>query len=268
MAFLFLLIQNLSEFKELKINLVYFFIFVISFILRHISLTYVEWKMVSNLEVKVNFYEYLIENNLANLINLTSPLKIGAGKKLLFLKEKFNMKTADYFAIFTTLNIHLAVVFFTIFFYGLIYINLISFHLIYLYLFSLLCALYTVNKIKKTKIFKFIILENYLSWKNQKMFWVYTFWILVSVSLGISQTYFLILSIFQFENLVGSLFINSASFFANIVQLSPGNIGFLELIFLSLDEIINLSASQIIIYSSLNRVASISIFLLLNFKKV
>ena len=100
------------------------------------------------------------------------------------------------------------------------------------------------------------------------MFWVYTFWILVSVSLGISQTYFLILSIFQFENLVGSLFINSASFFANIVQLSPGNIGFLELIFLSLDEIINLSASQIIIYSSLNRVASISIFLLLNLKKV
>ena len=71
--------------------------------------------MLSNLEVKVNFYEYLIENNLANLINLTSPLKIGAGKKLLFLKEKFNMKTADYFAIFTTLNIHLAVVFFTIF---------------------------------------------------------------------------------------------------------------------------------------------------------
>ena len=268
MAFLFLVIQNLSEFKELKINLVYFFIFVISFILRHISLTYVEWKMVSNLEVKVNFYEYLIENNLANLINLTSPLKIGAGKKLLFLKEKFNMKTADYFAIFTTLNIHLAVVFFTIFFYGLIYINLISFQLIYLYLFSLLCALYIVNKFKNSRIFKFIMLENYLSWKNQKMFWVYTFWILVSVSLGISQTYFLILSIFQFENLVGSLFINSASFFANIVQLSPGNIGFLELIFLSLDEIINLSASQIIIYSSLNRVASISIFLLLNLKKV
>ena len=80
------------------------------------------------------------------------------------------MKTADYFAIFTTLNIHLAVVFFTIFFYGLIYINLISFQLIYLYLFSLLCALYIVNKFKKTKIFKFIILENYLSWKNQKCF--------------------------------------------------------------------------------------------------
>lgn len=268
MAFLFLVIQNLSEFKELKINLVYLFIFLTSFILRHFALTYVEWKMLSNLEVKVNFYEYLIENNLANLINLTSPLKIGAGKKLLFLKEKFNMKTADYFAIFTTLNIHLAVVFFTIFFYGLIYINLISFQLIYLYLFSLLCALYIVNKFKKSKIFKFIILENYLSWKNQKMFWVYTFWILVSVSLGISQTYFLILSIFEFENLVGSLFINSASFFANIVQLSPGNIGFLELIFLSLDEIINLSASQIIIYSSLNRVASILIFLLLNLKKV
>ena len=209
----------------------------------------------------INFYEYLIENNLANLINLTSPLKIGAGKKLLFLKEKFNMKTADYFDIYHFKYSSCSSVFYN-FFYGLIYKSY-KFQPIYLYLFSLLCALYIVNKFKKTKIFKFIILENYLSWKNQKMFWVYTFWILVSVSLGISQTYFLILSIFQFENLVGSLFINSASFFANIVQLSPGNIGFLELIFLSLDEIINLSASQIIIYSSLNRVASISIFLLL-----
>ena len=84
MAFLFLVIQNLSEFKELKINFVYLFIFLISFILRHFALTYVEWKMLSNLEVKVNFYEYLIENNLANLINLTSPLKIGAGKSFYF----------------------------------------------------------------------------------------------------------------------------------------------------------------------------------------
>ena len=49
MAFLFLVIQNLSEFKELKINLVYLFIFLISFILRHFALTYVEWKMLSNL---------------------------------------------------------------------------------------------------------------------------------------------------------------------------------------------------------------------------
>ena len=69
MAFLFLVIQNLSEFKELKINLVYLFIFLI-FILRHFALTYVEWKMLSNLEVKINFYEYLIENNLANLLTL------------------------------------------------------------------------------------------------------------------------------------------------------------------------------------------------------
>ena len=102
------------------------------------------------------------------------------------------MKTADYFAIFTTLNIHLAVVFLQ-FFSMVLYINLISFQLIYLYLFSLLCALYIVNKFKKTKIFKNIILENYLSWNNKKMFFVYKFCILVSVSLGISQTYFLIL---------------------------------------------------------------------------
>ena len=55
MAFLFLVIQNLSEFKELKINLVYLFIFLISLYSDILLLTYVEWKMLSNLEVKVNF---------------------------------------------------------------------------------------------------------------------------------------------------------------------------------------------------------------------
>lgn len=266
--FLFLVIQNLNEFKKLKIDLLYFLIFVISFIFRHFALTYVEWKMLSNLKVKVNFYEYLIENNLANLINITSPLKVGAGKKLLFLKENFNVKTVEYFAIFTTLNIHLAVIFFTIFFFGLLYINLINFQLIYIYLVSLLIILYIINKFKKSRIFKLLIIENYLSWKNQKIFWSYTFWILVSISFGILQTYFLILAIFQFENLIGSLFINSATFFANIIQLSPGNIGFLELIYFSLDKIINLNSIQIIIYSSIIRVTSISIFLLLNLKKI
>jgi len=224
--------------------------------------------MLSNLKIKVNFYEYLIENNFANLINITSPLKVGAGKKLLFLKEKFNVKTADYFAIFTTLNIHLAVIFFTIFFFGLLYINLISFQLIYVYLIFLLFILYIIIKFKKFRVFKLIIIEDYLSRKNQKIFWGFTFWMLVSVSLGISQTYFLILSIFQFENFIGSLFINSATFFANIIQLTPGNIGFLELIYFSLDKIINLNSVQIIIYSSIIRVSSISIFLLLNLKKV
>lgn len=267
-AFLLLIIQNLTEIKKLKIDLLYFFIFVISFTLRHFSLTYVEWKMLSNLKVKVSFYEYLVENNLANLINITSPLKVGAGKKALFLKEKFNVKTADYFAMFTTLNIHLALIFFSIFFFGLLYINLISFQLIYLYLISLLFILYILNKFKKFRIFKLLIIEDYLSRKNQKIFWSYTFWIILSISFGISQTYFLILSIFQFENFIGSLFINSATFFANIIQLSPGNIGFLELIYFSLDEIINLNSVQIIIYSSIIRISSISIFLLLNLKKV
>tara|TARA_B100000927_G_scaffold113045_1_gene91353 strand:+ start:42401 stop:43078 length:678 start_codon:yes stop_codon:yes gene_type:complete len=223
--------------------------------------------MISKLNIKIAFSEYLVENNLANLINLTSPLKIGAGKKLLYLKEKYNIQAKDYFSIFTTLNIHLALLFFSFFFIGLIFINILDVQFLFLFFVIFGLLIYILKKFESNKFFKFIIIKDYFSSKNLNIFWFFTFLLIVSITLGIFQTYFLILSIFQFENLIGSLFINSASFFANIIQLSPGNVGFLELVFLSIDEIINLSASQIIIYSAINRVASIFIFLVLSIKK-
>ncbi len=114
-VFIYLISKNISEFQKLNIQLSYFSIFIIVFIFRHFFLTYIEWKMISKLNIKIAFSEYLVENNLANLINLTSPLKIGAGKKLLYLKEKYNIQAKDYFSIFTTLNIHLALLFFSFF---------------------------------------------------------------------------------------------------------------------------------------------------------
>mgnify|MGYP001368184881 FL=1 len=266
-VFIYLISKNISEFQKLNIQLSYFSIFIIVFIFRHFFLTYIEWKMISKLNIKIAFSEYLVENNLANLINLTSPLKIGAGKKLLYLKEKYNIQAKDYFSIFTTLNIHLALLFFSFFFIGLIFINILDVQFLFLFFVIFGLLIYILKKFESNKFFKFIIIKDYFSSKNLNIFWFFTFLLIVSITLGIFQTYFLILSIFQFENLIGSLFINSASFFANIIQLSPGNVGFLELVFLSIDEIINLSASQIIIYSAINRVASIFIFLVLSIKK-
>ena len=266
-VFIYLISKNISEFQKLNIQLSYFSIFIIVFIFRHFFLTYIEWKMISKLNIKIAFSEYLVENNLANLINLTSPLKIGAGKKLLYLKEKYNIQAKDYFSIFTTLNIHLALLFFSFFFIGLIFLNILDVQFLFLFFVIFGLLIYILKKFESNKFFKFIIIKDYFSSKNLNIFWFFTFLLIVSITLGIFQTYFLILSIFQFENLIGSLFINSASFFANIIQLSPGNVGFLELVFLSIDEIINLSASQIIIYSAINRVASIFIFLVLSIKK-
>ena len=268
LVFVYLLSQNFSEFRKLEINFNYFIIFIITFLLRHITLTFLEWKMVVNLNDKVKFNEYLNENSLANLLNLTMPLKIGAGKKLLFLTSKYNIKTKDYFSIFTTLNIHLAIIFFTFFLFGLIFINLLSFKYIYLYVFLSLLTMYYLKRFKNIKFVKLIIVENYFSKVKNNLFWKNTNLIVISVFFGILQTHFLILSLFQFENLIGSLFINSATFFANIIQLSPGNLGFLELIYISLNDIINLNASEIVIFSTLNRLASIFIFLIFGIKKI
>ena len=266
LVFIYLISQNLLEFKKLEINFNYFILFLLAYVIRHLLITYVEWKMVINLNNKVRFNEYFIENNLANLINLTSPLKIGAGKKLLFLKNKFDIKIQEYFRIFTTLNIHLAIIYFSFFFIGLIFIDLLSFQYFFVYVFLLLLIMYFLKTLKNIKFVKIIIIEDYFSKAKKNFFWLNTTLIFITVFVGILQTYFLILSLFQFENLIGSLFMNSAAFFANIVQLSPGNLGFLELVFLSLNEIISLNSSQIIIYSTFNRISSIFIHLVLNIK--
>tara|TARA_B100000900_G_C20602168_1_gene726094 strand:+ start:2385 stop:3257 length:873 start_codon:yes stop_codon:yes gene_type:complete len=249
---------------ELLKNIVNITIFEISLIL---ILKILNTLFLSN--ININILKYLnielpqlesinitVKNTLGNL---TTPLKLGTGYKISYLKDNYEIKLTDFifwntiFSIINLIPIVSVFIFFSLFIKAPFIFGYESFSIILFFTFLVSLFLISKSTVLNSKIEKF----RYFSKRN----------FLIQISnilyfLSSCLIVFIIASNFTNElQFFSSVSYNTLNSFVNLINLTPGNIGVKETVLVVFNEIHQLSFQVVIITSAIERLLTlISLF--------
>ncbi len=261
--FVYFIVTNIAFLSQLRnFSILSFTLIVVLKFLNIYFLSNINIKILENLEINLNNTESLdlvVKNSLGNL---SSPLKLGSGYKLSYLKTKYDFKIRDYIVwttFFSFINLYPLLIIFI--FYSIIINNEIvkqNFDILFLFFVPLLAILFVLNnknlskKFSNLREFKFFSKNNLIIQTNNILFFIST-----------TTVVFLIIQYFQAQiNYFSSIAYSSLSSFVNIVNVTPGNIGVKEGLIVLFENIHNISYEIVLITSILERLLSfISLFI-------
>ena len=250
-------IQNNNELLKNIIEITIFEIILVLIlkILNILFLSNININILKYLNIELPQLESLNITVKNTLGNLTTPLKLGTGYKVSYLKDKYKIKITEFIfwnTIFSIINL-IPIIFFFILFSLLIKAQFIfGYELSSLLLFFiLLVSLFLISKstVLNSKIEKF----RYFS-KRNFLIQVSNFLYFLSSCLIV----FIIASNFTNEiQFFSSVSYNTLNSFVNLINLTPGNIGVKETILIIFNDIHQLSFQVVIITSAIERLLTI-----------
>ena len=254
----YFIFKNFEQFKN-------FSNFNIQTIAILLSLKFINIYLLSNLNI------YILKNigiNLKNiestkltvrntLGNLSSPLKLGSGYKLSYLKEKYDIKINEYLFITTFYSIFNLIPIFLIFliysFLGnqkTILNNLIIMFLIF---FGLVFTTFSIQKLPYFKKINTGLSKKLIS-KNNLIIQINNILFFLSSSIIV---YLIVINLSNIDSFYSSISYNFLGAFVNIVNLTPGNIGIKEGLIISFNNIHKIGFDLVIITSFVERFLSL-----------
>lgn len=265
-------IKNNEEILLLLFGLKFYKVFILLLLnfINYLIKAQINVYLFSYENIKLHFHEALDLVTKSTAANLFGPVNIGSGYKMLYLKNKYNLNFTNYISINTAYSFYLNYLYLVIllillahnsfsnilksqFIFILILLVLISLSFVFVYKFSRK-FIYKNNKINS-------FLNNlFLGFKLIKRNKV------TSLKLFTFSIILLTFSIYYFDRIMNTLqfdisIVSVISFLcisniANLIKITPGNIGYLEVTLISLQELHNIQASLIILFGIVGRFIS------------
>ena len=256
--FVYFIFKNFEQFKN-------FSNFKLQTVAILLSLKFINIYLLSNLNIfilkniginlkNIESAKLTVKNSLGNL---SSPMKLGSGYKLLYLKEKYDMKVNEYFFIMTFYSIFNLIPIFLIFlifsFLGNQRTILNNLMITLFIFFGLVFATFSIQKFpyfKKinTGISKRLISRNNLIIQTNSILFFLSSSIIV---------YLIIINLSNIDSFYSSVSYNFLGSFVNLVNLTPGNIGIKESLIISFNNIHKIGFELVIITSFVERFLSL-----------
>jgi len=256
--FVYFIFKNFEQFKN-------FSNFNLQTVAILLSLKFINIYLLSNLNIfilkniginlkNIESAKLTVKNSLGNL---SSPMKLGSGYKLLYLKEKYDMKVNEYFFITTFYSIFNLIPIFLIFlifsFLGNQRTILNNLMITLFIFFGLVFATFSIQKFpyfKKinTGISKRLISRNNLIIQTNSILFFLSSSIIV---------YLIIINLSNIDSFYSSVSYNFLGSFVNLVNLTPGNIGIKESLIISFNNIHKIGFELVIITSFVERFLSL-----------
>ncbi len=274
-------IQLLNEISSIQIGYLGI-IFLLSFI-NYVMKAKINIDIYSFSKIKLSILESLRIVSRSTAINLSGPVNIGAGYKLHYLKKKYGLDIIENFSINTAYAFYLNSFYIIIIFLitlssnrsgveNNIYINLFLFSIIAaLFIFLKIISLNKLDKIKikilKNNVDKLLLGFIYFKEDTEN-----------TKKLIISSIVYILFSLIYLQAIMSSvgfnisfyslLVLHCLSSMVNLIKLTPGNIGFLEVSLIFFQNLHGITTNQIIIFSVVSRIVSfVSLILLFGFEK-
>jgi len=256
--FVYFIFKNFEQFKN-------FSNFKLQTVAILLSLKFINIYLLSNLNIfilkniginlkNIESAKLTVKNSLGNL---SSPMKLGSGYKLLYLKAKYDMKVNEYFFITTFYSIFNLIPIFLIFlifsFLGNQRTILNNLMITLFIFFGLVFATFSIQKFpyfKKinTGISKRLISRNNLIIQTNSILFFLSSSIIV---------YLIIINLSNIDSFYSSVSYNFLGSFVNLVNLTPGNIGIKESLIISFNNIHKIGFELVIITSFVERFLSL-----------
>jgi len=245
---------------ELLKNIVNINIFEISLIL---ILKILNILFLSNININILKYLNIVLPQLESinitvkntLGNLTTPLKLGTGYKISYLKDNYGIKITDFIfwnTIFSIINLILIVfvfIFYSLFIKAPFIFGNESISIILFFTFLIFLFLISKSTVLKSRLKKF----RYFS-KRNFLIQISNFLYFISSCLIV----FVIASNFTTElQFYSSVSYNTLNSFVNLINLTPGNVGVKETILIIFNNIHQMSFQVVIITSAIERLLTL-----------
>ena len=260
-VFLFFLIDFFYEnkiyieiFKKIKFQYILAFILLNlrSYFLKSLINIYI----FESINITLSFSEAFNLSFKNTVGNLLGPLKAGSGYKLHYMFKNYDVSPTMYISTNTayaviSIFINFLILFLLIVFeLNIINLSLLQIFLILISLFSIIVL--TINFLTKNidKI-RFNFLKNFISgfislFINKNLFFKLILLSLIFTTLNISILYFVFL-MYEFEiTFVNTVLYSTLGSFTSLVKITPGNIGFYELIMISTSSFHGIQTGQIL----------------------
>ena len=243
--------QNIEILNQISsIQIIYIWVIFLFSLMNYIIKARLNIDIYSFTKIKLSLLESLRIVIRSTALNLSGPVNIGAGYKLHYLKNKYSLNIIENFSINTAYAFYLNFFYIIIIFFITLANNISgSENIVYLNLFLLvtIIALFiffkiiTSKKVEKIKV-KFLkdnlekLLIGFQQFKEQK---------------ELAKKLFVTSNIYILSSIV------------NLIKLTPGNIGFLEISLILFQGLHGITTNQIIIFSVISRIISFVTLLLL-----
>jgi len=256
--FVYFIFKNFEQFKN-------FSNFNLQTVAILLSLKFINIYLLSNLNIfilkniginlkNIESAKLTIKNSLGNL---SSPMKLGSGYKLLYLKEKYDMKVNEYFFITTFYSIFNLIPIFLIFlifsFLGNQRTILNNLMITLFIFFGLVFATFSIQKFPYFKKINTGISKRLIS-KNNLIIQTNSILFFLSSSIIV---YLIIINLSNIDSFYSSVSYNFLGSFVNLVNLTPGNIGIKESLIISFNNIHKIGFELVIITSFVERFLSL-----------
>ena len=249
--FIYFIFENLQFFLDLqKIKLDFIFLVLILKILNILFLSNINLRILNNLKINLNFmesFEITIKNTLGNL---SSPLKLGSGYKITYLKEHYKLEIKNYILLNTFFSIlNLIPIFLIFILYNIFNSQVRDFKIVGIVtIISFLVTLFL------------IVFQNFQFLKTLKIFSKNNLHIHVNnILFFLSNTFIVYIianQLLPYSSFFSALAFTSLGFVVNLVNLTPGNIGIKESVLFIFENIHGYSLYLLIFISFLERFIS------------
>lgn len=271
--------QNIEILNQISsIQTIYIWVIFLFSVMNYIIKARLNIDIYSFTKIQLSVLESLRIVIRSTALNLSGPVNIGAGYKLHYLKKKYGLNIIENFSINTAYAFYLNYFYIIIIFFITLGTNLSgSENSVYLNLFLLvtIIALFIFFKIitsKKLEIIKVKFLKDNIEklligfqyFKEQKE---------CAKKLFVASNIYILISIIYFQTIMISvgfnitlhslLVLHCISSIVNLIKLTPGNIGFLEISLIFFQGLHGITTNQIIIFSVISRIISFVTLLLL-----
>ena len=260
-VFLFFLIDFFNEnkiyleiFKKIK------FQFILAFILlnliNYFLKSFINIYIFESINITLSFSEAFNLSFKNTVGNLLGPLKAGSGYKLHYMFKNYDVSPTMYISTNTAYAVISIFINFLILFL-LIVFELNTINLSILQIFVMLISLFsiialTINFLTKNiDQIRFNFLKNFTSgfislFINKKLFFKLILLSLIFTTLNVSILYFVFL-MYDFEiTFVNTVLYSTLGSFTSLVKITPGNVGFYELIMISTSSFHGIQTGQIL----------------------
>ena len=260
-VFLFFLIDFFNEnkiyleiFKKIK------FQFILAFILlnliNYFLKSFINIYIFESINITLSFSEAFNLSFKNTVGNLLGPLKAGSGYKLHYMFKNYDVSPTMYISTNTAYAVISIFINFLILFL-LIVFELNTINLSILQIFVMLISLFsiialTINFLTKNiDQIRFNFLKNFTSgfislFINKNLFFKLILLSLIFTTLNVSTLYFVFL-MYDFEiTFVNTVLYSTLGSFTSLVKITPGNVGFYELIMISTSSFHGIQTGQIL----------------------
>jgi len=277
--------ENLEVFNKISTIKIFniFIIFLVSFTIYLIKAK-INVDIYSFSKIRLSIIEALRIISRSTAINLSGPANIGAGYKLHYLKKKYDLNIIENISINTAYAFYLNYFYIIIIFLITLSSNQTEFeNSFYLnsFLISVIFALFTFLKIISSNKLEKIKIKN-LKDTLEKLLLGFRYFNEDSENvrkLILSSFIYIVVSVIYLQAVMSSVGFNISIYSllvfhclssgVNLIKLTPGNIGFLEISLIFLQGLHGITTNQIIIFSVVSRIVSfISLLLLFGIDKI